>query len=100
MRHPMILSTCIAGVLMLAACGESGETERAVQDLDLIDEANLNEIMLTAADPEEAVSYYRRALEEQPERVDLQRGLAKSLARAGRATVNAGVKTGHWAAQK
>ena len=88
MRHPMILSACMAGVLVLAACGETGEAEatRAVQDLDLIDEANLNEIMLTAADPEEAVSYYRRALEENPDRVDLQRGLAKSLARAGRAT--------------
>jgi Flp pilus assembly protein TadD len=38
--------------------------------------------MLTAADPKEAVAYFQRATSEKPDRIDLQRGLAKSLVRA------------------
>ena len=55
-----------------------------MQDINVIDETNLNDVMLTVADPDEAVSYFQRASTSNPDRVDLQRGLAKSLVRAGR----------------
>src|SRR5690554_1925482 len=88
MRHPVIMSLCLAGTVALGACGDSpgAEAARAVQSLNAIDESNLSDIMLTMADPAEAASYFRKASSEQPDRIDLKRGLGKSLSRAGRAT--------------
>lgn len=85
MRHPMIL--CLAGALVLSACAKNGDAEvqRAMQDLNAVDQTNLNDVMLTVGDPEEAVKYFTGAVANEPDRVDLQRGLAKSLVRAGRA---------------
>lgn len=87
MRHPMILAACIAGVTAVAGCGDkSGDNtvSRAFQDVNVIDESNLNDVMLTVADPNEAVSYFARTEKESPERIDIKRGLAKSLVRAKR----------------
>jgi Flp pilus assembly protein TadD len=42
--------------------------------------------MLTVADPNEAVDYFQRSLNKEPERIDYKRGLAKSLIRAKRAS--------------
>jgi Flp pilus assembly protein TadD len=42
--------------------------------------------MLTVADPNEAVDYFARTLQAGPDRIDLQRGLARSLVRAKRNT--------------
>ena len=87
MRHTVIL--CLAGTLALSACGaRDGDTEvqRAMQDLSAIESTNLNDVMLTVGDPEESVKYFTGALANDPGRIDLQRGLAKSLVRAGRAT--------------
>lgn len=88
MRHPMLLALCLAGTAVLSACGDrdGAQAARAVQDLNVIDETNLNEIMLTVADPEDAVAYFRRASAARPDRIDLRRGLARSLIRAGRTT--------------
>lgn len=73
-------------VLALAACNTTdAEVERALDPLNVIDETNMADIMLTAAAPDEAVNYFRRAASEDPTRIDLQRGLATSLVRAGRA---------------
>lgn len=86
MRHTVIL--CLAGTLALSACGTrngDAEVQRAMQDLNSIESASLNEVMLTVGDPEEAVKYFNGALAGNPDRIDLQRGLAKSLVRAGRA---------------
>jgi Flp pilus assembly protein TadD len=52
--------------------------------VNAIDESNLSDLMLTAASPEEAVDYFKRTLADNPDRIDLHRGLAKSLVRAGR----------------
>jgi Flp pilus assembly protein TadD len=49
-----------------------------------VDESDLNDIMLTVADPNESVNYFRAATIKDPERIDLKRGLAQSLARAKR----------------
>lgn len=73
-------------VAAVAACNTTdADVERALDPLNVIDETNLADIMLSAASPNEAVDYFRRAANEDPDRVDLQRGLATSLVRAGRA---------------
>ncbi|SHJ13598.1 tetratricopeptide repeat protein [Wenxinia saemankumensis] len=84
MRHPIFL---LPALVALAACGDRGgdaEVARALDDINVIDETNLNDVMMTVADPGEAVSYFQRASDANPERVDLRRGLAQSLVRAGR----------------
>jgi Flp pilus assembly protein TadD len=70
--------------MLLAACDRSGEAQvnRALQDVNVVDETNLNDVMLTVGDPDEAVSYFSRASANDPGRIDLMRGLAKSLVRA------------------
>jgi len=86
MRHPALLVLCLAGTGLLAACNAptDAEVQRAVKDVNVIDESNLNDIMLTVGDPDEAVRYFQGALAKDPGRVDLARGLAKSLVRAGK----------------
>ncbi|GHF42480.1 tetratricopeptide repeat protein [Seohaeicola zhoushanensis] len=88
MRHVSLIPAMIAGVLTLSACAESGDqtVERAFQDVNVVDESNLNDVMLTVADPNEAVAYFTRATKGSPGRIDLERGLAASLVRAKRNT--------------
>lgn len=89
MRQQFILSASLAaGALVLSACADKADetVERAFQDVNVIDESNLNDVMLTVADPNEAVTYFQRALKNNPDRIDLQRGLASSLIRAKRTT--------------
>ncbi|KMW59515.1 Flp pilus assembly protein TadD [Candidatus Rhodobacter oscarellae] len=78
---------CIGSVMLLGACDRSNNAATEVDRLksvNVIDESNLNDIMLTVADPNEAVSYFKRASRDDPKRVEFQRGLAKSLIRAKR----------------
>jgi len=88
MRHPVILAACLSGLLAVSACDEQAKdeetVERAFQDVNVIDATGLNEVMLSAGDPNEAVSYFARATKENPDRIDLQRGLGTSLVRAKR----------------
>ncbi|MEM1064077.1 MAG: tetratricopeptide repeat protein [Pseudomonadota bacterium] len=92
MRNIGIPVLC-AGAVFLAACAQDpeAEVERTLQGMNVIDESNLNQLMLTSADPAEAVSYFQRASAEQPDRVDLKRGLAESLVRAKRSVEAVGV---------
>lgn len=89
MRHPILLALCISSALAVTACKKSksdGEdVERALADLNVIDESNLNDIMLTVGDANEAAEYFRRAASQNPDRIDLHRGLGQSLIRAKRA---------------
>jgi Flp pilus assembly protein TadD len=92
MRHPTILAACLAGVTAISGCGEkdaNATVERAFKDVNVVDESNLSDVMLTVADPNEAVSYFTRSLAQNPDRIDLQRGLASSLVRAKRVTEGA-----------
>ncbi|MCB2116683.1 MAG: tetratricopeptide repeat protein [Rhodobacteraceae bacterium] len=84
MRHPILISLCIAGAFGLSACNKGGDAEvkRALKDVNVIDESNLNDVMLTVGDPEEAVAYFQRTAAANPDRIDLKRGLGKSLVRA------------------
>lgn len=86
MRHPFFAAACVAGVVVLAGCNgtRNNEVDRALAGINVVDESNLNEVMLTAADPNEAVNYFQRASGQQPDRIDLIRGLATSLVRANR----------------
>lgn len=88
MRHPILLCMCLTGVVAVSACEKSGDetVERAFQDVNVVDETNLNDVMLTVADPNEAVNYFASATKANPDRIDLQRGLAASLIRARRST--------------
>lgn len=88
MRHLILIPALLAGGLTVSACSDkSDETvERAFQEVNVVDENNLNDVMLTVADPNEAVAHFQRSLKSDPKRADLQRGLAKSLTRAKRNT--------------
>ncbi|MFT6772920.1 MAG: Tfp pilus assembly protein PilF [Paracoccaceae bacterium] len=68
---------------LLQGCELSQEEKAALSSgtVNAVDENNLNDIMLTLADSPAAVEYYRRALGREPERLDLKRGYALSLAR-------------------
>lgn len=83
MRHKGILALCFAGSFGIAACGNTDrQVEETLKDVNVIDESNLSDIMLTVGDPEEAVTYFRNTLAQNPDRVDLKRNLAKALVRA------------------
>lgn len=85
MRHLPLLPAALLGALALSACaGNDAQVEEALKDVNVIDESNLNEIMLTVGDPDEAVAYFSGAVAQNPDRIDLKRGLAKSLVRAGK----------------
>lgn len=71
----------------LAACNSLSSpigAKRAIASVDAVDETNLTELMLTTGDPAEAVEFFQKASLEKPDRIDLKRGLGKSLMRAGR----------------
>lgn len=89
MRHPILWAVCLAGATAVAGCGEkdpNATVERAFKDVNVVDETNLSDVMLTVADPNEAVTYFARSAKESPDRIDHQRGLAQSLIRAKRIT--------------
>lgn len=84
LRHPVRAAFALAAMTALSACqGTSdAEVQRAIKSVNVVDETNLNDIMLTVADPMEAVAYFQKAVADNPDRVDLKRGLARSLVRA------------------
>lgn len=89
MRHPGFLAVSLAGALALSACEQKSAdqtVERAFQDVNVVDESNLNDVFLTVADPNEAVAHFQRTAADNPDRIDLHRGLAVSLVRAQRFT--------------
>ena len=88
MRHITLISLCLGGAVALAACEKNSDAdvERAVKGVNVIDESNLNEVMLAAADPEEAVTYFKRTAAANPDRIDVMRGLGKALVRANKPT--------------
>jgi Flp pilus assembly protein TadD len=83
MRHPVLLVLCL-GAVALMGCQKSSDQEvnQALKSVNVIDESNLNDIMLTVGDPNEAVNYFRKTSAENPDRIDVKRGLALSLIRA------------------
>ncbi len=89
MRQITRVSFSVFMLAALAACGRAPtgeEVDRSFQGVNVVDETNLNDVMLTVGDPNEAVTYFQRAAAEDPDRIELQRGLAKSLVKAKRVT--------------
>jgi Flp pilus assembly protein TadD len=91
-----VVSACagLAVVATLAGCAqpdEEVEIEEALRSVNVIDEANLNELMLSSGSAEEAIGYFRKASAENPDRIDLKRGLAGSLVRGGKSSEGARV---------
>jgi Tfp pilus assembly protein PilF len=88
MRHPVFVMLCLGGTVALSACQNStdAQVQRALKDVNVIDESNLNDLMLSVGDPNEAVDYFTRTLQENPDRIDLMRGLGRSLVRAQKPT--------------
>lgn len=86
MRHPFFVTLCLAGTFALAGCQNKSDNDvdRAMDALNVVDESNLGDIMLTVADPNEAVVYFTRTAGEQPDSIAPKRGLAQSLVRAQR----------------
>jgi Tfp pilus assembly protein PilF len=84
MRHPVLIMLCLGSAVALSACQKNSDAQvqRALKDVNVIDESNLNDVMLTVADPAEAVAYFTKTLQQNPDRVDVMRGLARSLVRA------------------
>lgn len=93
MRHPAFAVLCLVGTVAVSACQSTSdaEVERALKNVNAIDEAGLGDLMLSAASPEESVAYFRRTLADNPDRIDVMRGLAKSLVRAKRPSEAAAV---------
>ena len=95
MRTSVISIIALSGAVALSGCGgnrtSDADVERALKDVNVIDESNLNDVMLSVADPNEAVTYFQRTLAANPERIDLHRGLAISLVRAGKIATAVGV---------
>jgi len=85
MRQPNLKLLLGGGLLALAACGGvDGDVNRALNGLD--EEGGIREVMLTVAEPGEAVTYFQGRLAKDPGDVEHRRDLARSLVRAGRAT--------------
>ena len=68
----------------LTACTPSIADKKDPLAKNVIDDANLSDLLLTAGSPEEAITFFEKALQEEPKRADYRRGLAISLARAKR----------------
>lgn len=86
MRHPIVTCLLIAGLLGLSACAKSpsARADKVLKDLNVVDDTNMSDVMLTVGDPTQAIDYFSKASAANPTRYDLKRGLAKSLARANR----------------
>ncbi len=86
MRHTVFPALLLGGTLLLSACGQ-GQTDvsRAVSNAADAEADSIRQIMLTVAEPSEAVSYFKGRLNGKPDSIEDQRGLARSLVRGGRA---------------
>lgn len=65
----------------LTACESVSEKQDPLAS-SIIDEANLNDLMLTSGSPETAIDYFEQSLAREPDRADFRRGLAVSMVRA------------------
>jgi tetratricopeptide (TPR) repeat protein len=82
--HRRLAALLAALPLALGGC-EGGIADRPDPSAgNIIDDAELADLLLTAGDPEESVEYFGKALEKEPDRADFRRGLALSLVHAKR----------------
>lgn len=86
-RGKNLANLAILATITMTGCSNPEADREAIASLDglnVIDEANLNEIMLDFADPNQAANYFRNALQNEPDRLEFKQGYARSLMRAHR----------------
>lgn len=76
------LSFSLLASLALSACDAPPNVDQELKDLNVLDETDLSDLMLSVADPNEAVAYFARTSTQYPDRIDVRRNLATSLTRA------------------
>ncbi len=83
MRQVSFISLCMASALILSGCTKSAEedVDRAVEQVLTEDQNAVNQIMLRAANPDDAAAYFKKSLVTDPDNIDFRRGLAISLVR-------------------
>lgn len=86
MRQRFATALLLGGALILSGCNAIGNADvsRAVANAEAAEADSIRDIMLTVADPREAVTYFNRKIDEDPTDIEPKRGLARSLVRAGR----------------
>ena len=85
MRHTILRALLCGGIAALAGCGGTGaDVNRALSTLD--EEGGIREVMLSVAEPGEAVDYFQGRLSADPDDLGNMRDLAASLVRARRTT--------------
>jgi len=79
-----ILYVMVASALAITACAPQQQMDNSAElaTLEAIDEQTITEIMLTSGDPVQAINFFRKKLQESPDRIDYKRGLAESYVRA------------------
>src|SRR6056297_3274236 len=83
MRHSIRVFLCVTGAFALSACAQSpgDEVDRALRDINVIDESNLNDVMMQSSDPAEAVAVWDKVVAH-PDAADADRvALAGALIR-------------------
>ncbi|MFO7854926.1 MAG: tetratricopeptide repeat protein [Paracoccaceae bacterium] len=79
----LALALLVSGCTGLSEPNVDIEAERAEGAVNPLDQDSLNDLMLTVAGADEAVSYFRQALAQNPEDAELRRGYARALDRNG-----------------
>jgi Flp pilus assembly protein TadD len=89
MRTTLLRTAALGGTLLiLAGCDGMSDAQvaRAVANAQAAEADSIREVMLTVAQPREAISYFTRKVTEDPADIESQRGLARSLVRGGRSS--------------
>lgn len=83
MRQRVLVAGLTCAVLV-SGCQSVTENavDRKLQDVNVVAESELSDVMLTVADPNEAVDYFARTSAQNPEDITFKRGLGLSLLRA------------------
>lgn len=86
MRHMKFLAPMVLAITALGACSnEQNAVDKQLEAVNAVNGAELNDVMLTVADPNEAAVYFQRTAAENPDKIEFKRGLGLSLVKAGRA---------------
>jgi Flp pilus assembly protein TadD len=64
--------------------GSQNQVDENLKDVNVVAESDLADVMLTVADPDEAVIFFQRTMRENPDDIQYMRGLGLSLTRAQR----------------
>ena len=85
MRNSIRMMVLVGAAMVATACDRQADVTRAV-GLAAREEADgIRQVMLTVAEPREAVAYFTRQMQAEPDNLEHRRDLARSLVRGDRA---------------